>query len=86
MVDYAAWQRENLHIEAELGWWLQNLAGAPPLLELPADRPRPDVFSFAGAELRFSLPGTTRTGLQRLAETRQTTPFVVALAALQVRV
>ena len=84
-MDYAAWQRGHMNLEAELGWWQQKLAGAPPLLELPMDRPRPDVFSYNGDELRFSLPNAMREGLQRLAEMQQTTPFVVALSLLQVR-
>ncbi len=54
--DYAAWQRERLTgetLEGELAYWRQRLAGAPPLLELPTDRPRPAVQSYRGAAVRF---------------------------------
>lgn len=87
LADYAAWQREHFAgaaMDAQLAFWKQALAGAPPLLELPTDRPRPEVFSHAGAEHRFSMPAATRAGLQQLASAHQTTPFVVALTALQV--
>ena len=42
--DFAAWQRSWLSgdvLERELRYWRDRLAGAPPVLELPADRPAP---------------------------------------------
>ena len=50
--DYAAWQRSWLQgetLERQIGYWKQNLQGAPTLLELPTDRPRPAVQTFQGA-------------------------------------
>ncbi|WP_267110880.1 condensation domain-containing protein, partial [Xanthomonas sacchari] len=44
--DYAAWQRQWLHGEVtarQLAFWKQHLEGAPALLELPTDWPRPPV-------------------------------------------
>ena len=44
--DYAVWQREWLQgevLEQQIGYWKEQLEGAPELLELPADRPRPAV-------------------------------------------
>ncbi|WP_404589114.1 condensation domain-containing protein, partial [Neisseria gonorrhoeae] len=41
--DYAVWQREHLRgevLEEQVGYWKRQLGGAPPLLEVPTDRPR----------------------------------------------
>ena len=86
VVDYAAWQHSHLQLDEELAWWTDTLAGAPPLLELPYDRPRQDVFSHRGAHVQLALPNVAHSDLAQLAAQHQTTPFVVALTALQVRV
>jgi non-ribosomal peptide synthetase component F/acyl carrier protein len=57
--DFAVWQRRWLSGEvlaAELAHWRERLAGAPQLLDLPADRPRPPLASGRGAVLPFPLP------------------------------
>lgn len=86
-IDYAAWQRAQHGgdaFETALAWWRQTLTGAPGLLELPVDRPRPPTRSTAGAQLSFTAPSSVSQGLQQLAAAQQTTAFVVVLAALQV--
>jgi len=57
--DFAVWQREWLQnnvLDQQLSYWKEQLAGAPPVLELPTDRPRPAVQTFPGAyqSLAFS--------------------------------
>ena len=84
LADYAAWQRSHLQLDEELAWWTDMLAGAPPLLELPYDRPRPAVFSHRGAHVQLALPNVAASDLTELAAQHQTTLFVVALTALQV--
>ncbi|HEX2187720.1 MAG TPA: amino acid adenylation domain-containing protein, partial [Longimicrobiaceae bacterium] len=57
--DYAVWQREQLRGEAlgqQVAYWRERLAGAPALLELPTDRPRPAVQTYRGAHERVELP------------------------------
>ncbi|RKH75115.1 amino acid adenylation domain-containing protein, partial [Corallococcus sp. AB032C] len=57
--DFAVWQRTWLQgevLEAQLGYWKQQLSGAPALLELPTDKPRPAVQSQRGASLPVHLP------------------------------
>ncbi len=44
--DYALWQRRWLEgnvLDAQLAYWKKRLAGAPPSIDLPTDRPRPAV-------------------------------------------
>src|SRR5437868_1943780 len=57
--DYAIWQREWLQgklLEEQLGYWKEQLAGAPDLLELPTDKARPAVQSFRGGNVSITLP------------------------------
>src|SRR5690606_18818822 len=53
-VDYAVWQRGWLRgerLEAQLSYWRAQLAGSPPLLELPTDRPRPAVQQYQAGDV-----------------------------------
>ncbi|MFF0722720.1 amino acid adenylation domain-containing protein [Micromonospora sp. NPDC003816] len=82
--DFAAWQREVLTpqvIADEVAWWRQRLAGAPRLLELPADRRRPPVASHAGATLRHRLHPSTVSALRAAARTHSVTVFDLLMTA-----
>ncbi|MDB5099423.1 MAG: Malonyl CoA-acyl carrier protein transacylase, partial [Cyanobacteria bacterium RYN_339] len=84
--DYAAWQRDWLQgetLQRQVDHWRGALAGAPALLPLPTDRPRPATESFRGAELYVALDATLTAKLQRLAREAGVTPFMVLLAAFQ---
>ncbi len=84
--DYALWQRawmEAGEAERQLGYWLTQLAGEQPLLELPLDRPRPAQPSGHGASLPVSLPAALCTGLRQLAQQQGVTLFMLLLAAFQ---
>ncbi len=67
--------------EQGLSYWQQTLAGAPVLLELPSDRPRPSVRSLRGATVPWSLPSELVDQLQTFARTRAGTPYMVLLTA-----
>ncbi|HEU0298032.1 MAG TPA: amino acid adenylation domain-containing protein, partial [Longimicrobium sp.] len=85
--DYAAWQREHWteeRLAAQLAWWKKTLDGAPAVLELPADRPRPAVQSHRGRRLRVVLPHALAEGVRELARRQGATPFMVMLAAFHV--
>src|SRR5207248_1461840 len=50
--DYAVWQREWLQgaeLDRQIGYWKSQLAEAPPLLDLPTDRPRQAARNYRGA-------------------------------------
>ncbi|HEV2852268.1 MAG TPA: amino acid adenylation domain-containing protein [Thermoanaerobaculia bacterium] len=82
--DFAVWQRRWLTDEAlapQLAYWRRQLAGMPPVLDLPADRPRPPRRSFRG-EVRFlPLPSGLAAQVKELGRREGTTLFMTALAA-----
>jgi hypothetical protein len=85
--DFARWQRDWLRedvLAEQLGYWKKQLEGAPPLLELPADRPRPDVQSNRGATRSFNVPSGAYQGLKRLSQRQGATLFMTLLAAFNV--
>lgn len=82
--DFAEAQRRWLRgevLEAQLEHWREALAGAPTLLELPSDRPRPRVQTFAGARAGRRLRSASIETLEALSRREGTTLFVVLLAA-----
>ncbi|HEX8273629.1 MAG TPA: amino acid adenylation domain-containing protein [Longimicrobiaceae bacterium] len=82
--DFAVWQREWLAggtMERQLAWWRERLAGAPPLLELPTDRPRSPVRGARGGTRGIALSAATTRALRELARREGATPFMAFLAA-----
>ncbi|HYG63177.1 MAG TPA: amino acid adenylation domain-containing protein, partial [Thermoanaerobaculia bacterium] len=84
--DYAAWQREHMRGEvlaSHVEGWRARLAGLP-VLELPADHPRPAVPGFRGAARRTTLPASLAADLRALGQSQGSTPFMTLLAAFAV--
>ncbi len=81
--DYAAFQRLELTqtLDALVGWWRERLTGAPPLLELPTDRPRPPTQSFRGAAVPVGLDRALTDTLRKLGAENNMTLVMVVLAA-----
>jgi amino acid adenylation domain-containing protein len=82
--DYAVWQRRWLtgaRLTKQLGYWLGHLRGAPPLVNLPLDRPRQPGGQFRAAMVPLHLDRELTTGLRRLSRESETTLFVTLLAA-----
>jgi acyl carrier protein len=85
--DFAAWQRQWLSgelLDRQLAYWTERLQGAPPLLALPADRPRPVVKSSRGAVLARALPDDLAGRLEALAHQEGCTLFMVLLGAFDI--
>ncbi|WP_187776384.1 non-ribosomal peptide synthetase [Antrihabitans cavernicola] len=88
--DFAIWQRAVLGSEddptsigtRQLAYWRTQLAGLPDQLDLPADRPRPQVASQRGAQLVFGIDENVRSGLEAVAKRQNSTLFMVVHAAL----
>ncbi|HYR11862.1 MAG TPA: amino acid adenylation domain-containing protein, partial [Longimicrobium sp.] len=82
--DYAAWQHGFLRgetLERQLGYWKDKLAGAPTVLELPSDRPRPAVQRYRGSHLTQFLEPELARRLEALARREGSTLYMVLLAA-----
>ncbi|HEX6747843.1 MAG TPA: amino acid adenylation domain-containing protein [Longimicrobium sp.] len=85
--DYAVWQREQLAggvLDRQLAYWRERLAGAPELLELPTDHPRPAVQTYRGATVPVELSPELLERLQALARSEGATLYMTLLGAFQV--
>lgn len=85
--DYAAWQKEWLQgsVQDELvAYWKKQLQGAPGLLELPSDRPRPTTQTYRGNRESRLLPAALKAALQQLSIHESVTLFMTLVAAFKV--
>ena len=85
--DFTLWQRQWLQgevLQQQLDYWQKQLAGAPALLSLPTDRPRPNQQSFAGGHLPFSLSWELTEKLTQLTQEQGVTLFMTLLTAYAV--
>ncbi|HEX7238923.1 MAG TPA: MupA/Atu3671 family FMN-dependent luciferase-like monooxygenase, partial [Longimicrobiaceae bacterium] len=84
--DFAVWQRAWLTgevLERQLAFWRAELAGAPPVLDLPTDRPRPAVQGSREGVLALALPASTSRALRALSRREGATLFMTLLGAWQ---
>ncbi|MBW4633662.1 MAG: amino acid adenylation domain-containing protein, partial [Iphinoe sp. HA4291-MV1] len=84
--DFAVWQQEYLAGEIlaqQHSYWQQQLLGAPVLLELPTDHPRPAIQTYRGATKAFTLSSSLTSALVSLSHEQGVTLFMTLLAAYQ---
>ena len=85
--DYALWQRGWLQgetLQRQRDFWSAQLAGAPALLTLPTDRPRPAAQSYAGATVELRLSAGLSESLRALSQRHGATLFMTLLAGWSV--
>ena len=81
--DYAVWQHDLVRgeeLDRQLGYWRGQLRGAPPILALPADRPRPARQSSRGATATVTIDAATTRRLAEVALDTNATMFMLFLA------
>jgi amino acid adenylation domain-containing protein len=85
--DYAEWQLSTIEsdeLQPQIAFWRNRLAGAPPVLDLPSDRPRPREQSMAGASTSGPLPDGLTSAAREVCNRHEVTPFCFFLAAFAV--
>ncbi|WP_326563753.1 amino acid adenylation domain-containing protein [Micromonospora peucetia] len=85
--DYTLWQRRQLgggELERQLGYWTRTLAGAPTLLALPTDRPRPAVQRYRGDCHGTTVDAAVVRGLREVGREGDATLFMTLMASLSV--
>ena len=85
--DFAHWQRQWFSgdmLEVQLAYWKQQLADAPPVLELPVDYPRPNIQSFKGETHSFALSENLFAALKVLSQRENATLYMTLLACFKV--
>jgi len=85
--DYAAWEQKRMiqnRLAEDLAYWVDNLRGAPPLLELPTDRLRPRINSYQGSRKRFRIPPILVQALRECSRREKFSLFTVFTAALDI--
>ncbi|MFG2102956.1 amino acid adenylation domain-containing protein [Micromonospora echinaurantiaca] len=81
--DYAVWQRDqaaSTAAEADLAYWREWLADAPPVHGLLPDRPRTAATGRPGAEVTFDLPGQLRDTVAEVGRRHSASSAMVLLA------
>jgi amino acid adenylation domain-containing protein len=83
--DYAVWQKQQMLEGAfadDLAYWEENLRGAPELLELPTDRPRPPAISYRGSRKRFRIGSALTQTLRDRCQGEKISLFTFFTSAL----
>ncbi|MEK3918735.1 amino acid adenylation domain-containing protein [Paenibacillus sp. FSL K6-2393] len=85
--DYAVWQQSEDHRERigrQEAYWLQTFEGELPTGDLPMDYERSTVRNYEGAHLEFDVDASLSARLRELAAERESTLYMVLLAAYTV--
>ncbi|MGX7674541.1 condensation domain-containing protein [Plantactinospora sp. DSM 117369] len=81
--DYARWENEQRDTDAyreQLAYWTERFATCTPVLELPADHPRPPTATFRGGWQPLAVPREVAARVEAVAREFAATPYMVLLA------
>src|SRR4051812_36861060 len=84
--DFSEWQMEWFQsetVQQQIAYWKNALTGAPELLELPTDAPRPPEQGFRGATQIAPISNEVVQAIRQVANQHQATPFMVQLAVFK---
>jgi amino acid adenylation domain-containing protein len=83
--DFAVWQQAWLAGDGpreQLAFWKRQLTGAPAILDLPTDRPRPPLQTFNGARRPLLVDLALTETLQELSQREDASMFMTLQAGL----
>jgi Condensation domain/AMP-binding enzyme len=84
--DFVFWQQQQLNatrLQPHLTYWQDRLGGNLPILELPADYPRPPIQTYRGAKHTLYLNNALSDALKDLSQQADATLFMLLLAAFK---
>ncbi|RDH10247.1 condensation domain-containing protein, partial [Tsukamurella pulmonis] len=85
--DVALWERERAEADADaadIAYWTERLRGAPTVLTLPTDHPRPARQTYRGRRTAFALTAEQAAAVRAYSAAHDVTPFVTVLTAYAV--
>ncbi|OAT84215.1 hypothetical protein A6P54_02660 [Bacillus sp. MKU004] len=85
--DYSEWQQDQYktgQYDSQLEFWKTKLKGAPSLLELPYDKPRPSVQSYKGETIEFQLSKELSESMKVLAGETNATLNITLLTIFKI--
>ncbi|HVL02338.1 MAG TPA: amino acid adenylation domain-containing protein, partial [Dongiaceae bacterium] len=85
--DFSVWQRnwlQGTNLDRLREYWKQALDGAPDVLRMPTDKPRPKILTFNGAHHPITLGTALAEKVKRYCEQHDLTPFMVLMGAYHV--
>ena len=85
--EYVRWQsqqQESPEMDRAEAYWLEQYSDSIPVLELPADRPRPRVQTFNGRRESFTIDAALSSALKHVSMRERATLFMTLLAGYQV--
>ncbi|WP_298737349.1 non-ribosomal peptide synthetase [uncultured Chitinophaga sp.] len=83
--DFACWQRDQLQgeqLQLHRNYWIKQLEGPLPVLELPLDKSRPAVKTYNGSSIYRGLPARLTAELKKICREQDATLFMGLLAAV----
>jgi amino acid adenylation domain-containing protein len=86
--DYVVWLRQRMEetgeLDRQLKYWVGQLGGAPAVVDLPFDFPRPPLQTFRGLRYALHIGGNVHRRLQAVAQPEEASLYMAALTVFYI--
>ncbi|MCR8966025.1 non-ribosomal peptide synthetase [Brevibacillus laterosporus] len=85
--DYTEWQNQLLasdEMKMQEEYWMNRFSDEIPVLDLPTDFPRPNIKSFEGDYISFTIDKEMTQNLRKIAHQTRSTMYMVLLSAITI--